>query len=150
MGSLTILLGGLARLSRIVKFGHTGFSHTIVSTQSTPLCLDWQGLKTRVYPINCVVVMAGLEPATDTLWGCWTTIVLHYHCLVLMARIELATSSLPRKYTTAVLHQQVFLGCPTGIDPVPPVSQTSMQATTLWTPLIWSILRDLNSRPYGS
>jgi hypothetical protein len=27
------------------------------------------------------------------------------------------------------------LGCPTGIDPVLPVSQTSMQATTLRTPL---------------
>ena len=28
------------------------------------------------------------------------------------------------------------LGCPTGIDPVLPVSQTSVQATTLWTPLL--------------
>ena len=31
IGRLTILLGGLIRLSRIVKF-NTGFNHTVVST----------------------------------------------------------------------------------------------------------------------
>jgi hypothetical protein len=32
IGRLTILLGGLTRLSRIVKF-NTGFNHTVVSSQ---------------------------------------------------------------------------------------------------------------------
>ena len=51
IGRLTILLGGLIRLSRIVKF-NTGFNHTVVSPQYTTLWLDWQGLKTIVYPIT--------------------------------------------------------------------------------------------------
>ena len=33
-------------------------------------------------------------------------------------------------------HTTKRLGYPTGIDPVLPVSQTSVQATTLWTPLL--------------
>ena len=49
-GRPTILLGGLIGLSRVAEFNGPPCNHTVVSTQSTPLCLDWAGLKTTVYP----------------------------------------------------------------------------------------------------
>jgi hypothetical protein len=49
-------------------------------------------------------------------------------------RFELPTAGFEDQNSSAEL--RTVMGCPTGIDPVLPVSQTSVQATTLRTPLV--------------
>ena len=63
---------------------------------------------------------------------------MFYHltirALVLPLGIEPSSTALQTAAMTT--SAKAALGCPTGIDPVLPVSQTSMQATTLRTPWI--------------
>ena len=55
--------------------------------------------------------------------------MLLYHLMVLPTRIELVFY--PYQGYVIPLYYESILGCLTGIDPVPTVSQTAMQATTL-------------------
>ncbi len=81
-----------------------------------------------------MVRVAGVEPArpkTGDFKSPVATITPHSH-MVLPLGIEPSSTALQTAAMTT--SAKAALGCPTGIDPVLPVSQTSVQATTLWTP----------------